>query len=186
MVVYIKNMVCERCIRAVKRIFEEKNISVGRVSLGEVYVLSSVSKEMIKELDLELRKEGFQILIREKDRLLEAIKTAIREKIASLDVEEGIIISDFVREVTNKKYRDMARLFLENEKISIRHYFIRHRLEKAKELLTYEEYSNTQIAAMLGYKSVQHLSKQMKDYTGLSPREFKNKKEKNRTLLDRI
>lgn len=186
MVVYIKNMVCERCIRAVKRIFEEKNISVGRVSLGEVYVLSSVSKEMIKELDLELRKEGFQILIREKDRLLEAIKTAIREKIASLDVEEGIIISDFVREVTNKKYRDMARLFLESEKTSIRDYFIRQKIEKAKELLTYEEKSTTRIADMLGYSSVQYFSKQFKEYTGLSPTEFRKRREKEITLLDRL
>ncbi|QHN64762.1 helix-turn-helix domain-containing protein [Bergeyella cardium] len=186
MVIYIKNMVCERCIKTVKRILEEKDIPAGRVSLGEAYLLNSISKEKLKELDTELRKEGFQILIREKDRLIESIKIAIREKIALFDIEEGLIISDFVREVTNKKYQVMASLFLESEKTSIRDYFIRQKIEKAKELLTYEEKSTTRIADMLGYSSVQYFSKQFKEYTGLSPTEFRKKKEKNRNSLDKV
>ena len=36
MKLYIKNMVCSRCIHVVKSLLDELNVSVIRVSLGEV------------------------------------------------------------------------------------------------------------------------------------------------------
>jgi AraC-like DNA-binding protein len=50
----------------------------------------------------------------------------------------------------------------------------------------YNEYSLTQIADMLGYKTVQHLSSQFKKVTGFSPSQVPKAKDKHRQALDKI
>ena len=59
-------------------------------------------------------------------------------------------------------------------------------IEKAKELLLYNEFTLTEISQQLGYKSVQHLSAQFKNSTGFNPTSFKKLKSKNRIALDQI
>ncbi|WP_308004964.1 AraC family transcriptional regulator, partial [uncultured Chryseobacterium sp.] len=54
------------------------------------------------------------------------------------------------------------------------------------ELLLYNEFTLTEIAGKLGYKSVQHLSSQFRNSTGFTPTEFKKLKIHNRKPLDQI
>ncbi|WP_310467505.1 helix-turn-helix domain-containing protein [Chryseobacterium ginsenosidimutans] len=65
-------------------------------------------------------------------------------------------------------------------------FFILQKIEKVKELLLYNEFTLTEIAGKLGYKSVQHLSSQFRNSTGFTPTEFKKLKVHNRKALDQI
>ncbi len=67
----------------------------------------------------------------------------------------------------------MSKLFSEKEGITIEQYFIFLKLEKVKELVTYNEHTLNEIASSLGYSSVQHLSYQFKRVLGISARAFK-------------
>jgi AraC family transcriptional regulator len=70
--------------------------------------------------------------------------------------------------------------------VTIEQFFILQKIERAKELIVYDEMSLTQIAYELGYSSVAHLSNQFKKITGLTPSYFKGLKQKQRNSLDEV
>jgi len=72
------------------------------------------------------------------------------------------------------------------ENVTIEHFVILQRIERAKELLKYGELTLSEIAVELGYRSVQHLSNQFKSVTGLTPTQFKRIAVNTRTPLDRV
>ncbi|MEO5595309.1 MAG: AraC family transcriptional regulator [Chitinophagaceae bacterium] len=77
-------------------------------------------------------------------------------------------------------------LFSSIEGITIEKYVILQRIEKAKELLIYDELSLGQIAGKPGYACVQHLSLQFKKTTGLTHSHFKQLRENLREPLIRF
>ena len=94
--------------------------------------------------------------------------------------------SDFVSRKLNYDYTYLSNLFSEVKGTTIEHCIIAHKIERAKELLIYNELSLTQIAQKLHYSSVSHLSNQFKKVTGLSPSHFKQLKDKRRSPLEDI
>ncbi len=60
------------------------------------------------------------------------------------------------------------------------------KIEKVKELIVYDEWSLSEIAEVLNYSSVAHLSNQFKKVTGFSPSYFKKMKENKRKKLDQL
>ena len=67
------------------------------------------------------------------------------------------------------------RLFKEKFGISSCRYIIQLKINYACDLLQYSEYSITQISEICGYDNVYYFSRQFKIYTGITPKEFKNK-----------
>ena len=62
-----------------------------------------------------------------------------------------------------------------------------HKIEKAKELILYNELNLTEIAYQLHFSSVAHLSSQFKKVTGLTPSYFKKIHQfKRRIMLETI
>ena len=61
--------------------------------------------------------------------------------------------------------------------VSAQEYIQRHVIGRAKSLLTEERMTVSQTAYALGYKYPQHLSRMFKRVTGVSPNEYKQKKE---------
>jgi AraC-like DNA-binding protein len=74
------------------------------------------------------------------------------------------------------------------EGITLEQYIIHQKIERAKELLFYDELNLTQIADQLGYSSVAHLSAQFKKVTGFTPSELKKSREldQKRKPIDHI
>jgi AraC-like DNA-binding protein len=70
--------------------------------------------------------------------------------------------------------------------ITIQQYIIVHKIERAKELILYDELNLTQISCKLHYSSVAHLSNQFKKVTGLTPSHFKKLKDRRRTPIEEI
>ena len=59
---FIKNMVCNRCIAAVESIFEEFKIDVNQITLGQIETKNEISDKELKTLSLKLKSTGFEIL----------------------------------------------------------------------------------------------------------------------------
>ena len=83
-------------------------------------------------------------------------------------------------------YSKLSNLFSAIEGISIEKYFINLRIEKVKEFIFYDELSLSEIANVLHFSSVAHLSNQFKKVTGFSPSYFKNMKNRKRIQLDNL
>jgi AraC-like DNA-binding protein len=78
----------------------------------------------------------------------------------------------------------MANIFSSTEGHSIEKFMIEHKIERAKELLTYNELSLTDIAFKMHYSSVSHLSAQFKKVTGSTASSYKRLREKRRSMLE--
>jgi AraC-like DNA-binding protein len=84
------------------------------------------------------------------------------------------------------EYTTISKTFSEVEGHSIEKHFILLRLEKVKELISYEELAMVDIAKKLGYSSVQHLSAQFKSICGVSPNAYKATYALKRRGIDKI
>lgn len=182
----IKNMVCERCITAVQNIFDDLKIDISTLELGEIETVKKLNQKELTNLDVQLKKLGFQILEDFSRKQIEQIKKFIILKINELDISEDYVLSKFIGEKLAKDYSLLSKHFSINENVTLEQYFILQKIEKVKELLLYDEFSLTEISHKLGYKSVQHLSAQFKNSTGFTPTSFKKLKSKNRISLDQV
>lgn len=186
MKIFIKNMVCNRCITAVEQVFKDLKIDVSSLSLGEVETKMDLEPDILDRLDVNLRKLGFEILENSSRQTIEHIKKVLILKINDLDIPENFILSAYVSDKIAKDYSSLSKIFSQNERVTLEHYFILQKIEKAKELLFYNEFSLTEISQKLGYRSVQHLSSQFKNITGFTPTTFKALKSNRRIAIDRI
>lgn len=186
MKLFIKNMVCSRCINAVEKIFSEAGVVLLSLSLGEAETEKELSQNQLIALDSSLRKYGFERLTDRVQNEIEKVKKIVISKIDSLDISEDFRLSKFVAGSLHKDYSSISRNFSQHENITLEQYFILQKIEKVKELLSYDEFSLTEISIKLGYKSVQHLSSQFKTITGFTPSVFKSLKHKNRVSLDEV
>ncbi len=164
-------MVCERCLASVRKIFDDMSIEVSDVVLGEVSLSEPLTDQQKKILEKHLSESGFELL------------EEVSEK---QDIEENFKLSEYISQHIHKEYSGLSKLFSQFENTTLEQYFILQKIEKVKELLTYNEHTLSEISVMLGYKTVQHLSSQFRKTTGFSPSEFRRLKNKNRLPLDKI
>jgi AraC-like DNA-binding protein len=184
MKLYIKNMVCGRCEMAVKVLAEEMGIPVVSVQLGEI-ILSRDLKENEKKLfDKKLQSIGFELLSDRNSKTIELIKSLIIDLIYYKNDLLNANLSTYLRENLNQDYSALSSLFSETEGITIEHYFIAQKIERVKELLTYNELTLSEIAFQLNYSTVSHLSNQFKKVTGFTPTNFKKLKAVKRKQID--
>lgn len=170
---YIKNMVCNRCILVVRQELEKLDLHAVQVSLGEVELAAAPGAQQLAQLTGRLEELGFELLDDKKQKQIETVKNLIIQKVQQGDIEEHFSISQFLATAASRDYASITRLFSEVEGITIEHFFILQKIEKVKEWLVYDEWTLSEIAWKLGYSSVAHLSAQFKKITGLTPSEFK-------------
>src|SRR5918993_2652464 len=182
----IKNMVCGRCILVVKQELEKLGIPVKQVSLGEVETTDDIPSDSIAALSKNLSALGFELLDSNKHQLIEKIKNTIINEVHYSEGERVYNYSEILSKALLKDYSYLSNLFSEVEGITIEKYIIHQKIEKAKELIIYDELSLSEIAYRLGYSSVAHLSNQFKKVTGLTPTHFKEVGRNKRKPLDHV
>jgi AraC-like DNA-binding protein len=175
---FIKNMVSLRCKIIVKSVLQNLGFSTPFVELGEVEIKGTLSKRKENLLRAALQKFGLELMEDKKRVLIEKVKAVVIEMIHYSEEPPLLNFSSFLSEKLGYDYRYLSTLFSEVKGITIEHYIISHKIEKAKELLIYNELTLTEIAEKLHYSSVAHLSNQFKKVTGLTPSFFKNMKHK--------
>ena len=186
MKLFIKNMVCPRCIMSVEKILKDNEINVKYVRLGEVELEKEISDKQMKSLSGDLLKVGFEILEDSQSQLIEKVKTIVTQKVQQAEIESHFSVNRQLTKQIFKDYSSISKLFSEVEGITIERYFILQKIEKVKEYLVYKELSLSDIAYKLGYSSTQHLSSQFKKITGITPTQFRNNGDFNRKAIDKI
>lgn len=184
--VYIKNMVCDRCIMAVEQVFNKLNLPVISIELGEVEIPKMLSGSEKQDLKRALEQIGFELLEDKRERLVGQVKSIVIDLIHKDQKLLKINLSDYLAEKTGVDYSYLSKLFSELEQQTIEKYVINQKVEKVKELLSYNEQTLSEIADALHYSSVAHLSAQFKKVTSLTPSQYKSNQEKMRKPLDEI
>src|SRR3990170_845336 len=153
---YIKNMVCPRCVKVVREEFTRLGLDVRSVVLGEVVVGGAVESLPADKIRRVLEENGFELIEDKRVKTIEKIKHAVL-KLVQNDYEKNPIRlkdSEFIAKEVGVEYHSLSTLFSSVEGVTIEHFIILQRIERAKELLRYGEWTLSEIAYMLGYKSV--------------------------------
>lgn len=170
----------------VKEELKKLGIKCSSVDLGMVEISQELTREQHDQLKTDLLQYGLELLDDKKSVLIDKIKNVIIEMIHYSDEVPRVNYSDYISEKLNLDYTYLANIFSEVKGITIQHFIIIHKIERAKELLLYDELTLTEISYRLHYSSVAHLSNQFKKITGLSPSFYRELKQKRMNTLENL
>jgi YesN/AraC family two-component response regulator len=186
MKLYIKNMVSIRCKLVVKAELDKLGVRYTNVELGEAEIPEDISQSQREQFSTALKRWGLQLMSDHKAILVERIKNVIIEAIHYSDEPVRVNFSHYLSEKLNYNYTYLANLFSEIQGTTIEHFIIKHKIERVKELMVYEELSLSEVSYKLHYSSVAHLSSQFKKTTGLTPSYFRRIKHKRLQSLENV
>jgi len=173
----LKNMVCNCCIRIVRMDLEAIGVNVLEVKLGQVTIKYDPIKIPFEFIVKSINNSGFEIVEDREKILVEQLKTSIIDLVRNSTYNAMVRNSDYLVEKFGLSYPHLSSLFSKHERTTIEKYIIFQKITKVKELIDYGELTLSEIAYMMGYSSVQYLSTQFKNITGVSVTEFKKDQE---------
>jgi AraC-like DNA-binding protein len=173
MKLYIKNMVCNRCKTIVKAELDKMGIHYNTVDLGQVTLTKKLTASQHTQLHIALQPLGFELIDDTKKELIERLKLAIVDLEHYSDENLKTSFSDYISLFVHDSFISLNTLFSEIEGITIEKYIIRHKIERVKELLVYEDINLNEIALKMHYSSTAQLTSQFKSVTGLAPLHFR-------------
>jgi YesN/AraC family two-component response regulator len=183
----IKNMVCPRCVESVGLVFQNQSIPVHEIGLGWADVVKPVKGESREQLSQALHEKGFELIQDRESELVEQVKALLIEYIHHIEESKSPdLLSEFIADKLFYNYSYLSKLFTEHEGITVETLLIRMKIERVKELLSYDKWTLSEIAWKLKYSSVQYLSNQFKKVTGKTVTQYLNQPERDRTPLDQL
>ena len=187
-ILFVKNMVCQRCIFAVENVLKNSGIPFQQVITGEIHLLENITHEQNDLLSSNLVKIGLEVIDKRMNQMIEKIKQLVIKKARNEvdEMENKIKLSVFLSKHLHHEYTYLSSFFSSIEGRTIEKYFIEQRIEKVKELLVYNEMTLSEISYEMEYSSVAHLSNQFKKITGLTASHFKDIGSQKRKLLDEV
>lgn len=183
---HIKNMVCDRCIMAVRTLLERRGIAPCGVELGLARLPRALTEEERDDIRRDLEAIGFELLEDRRRQLVDRMRSAVIELVRSLDGPPSENLSDYLVRRLGHDYAALSRLFSEEVGTTLEKYLIAQKIERAKELLADGQLSLAEIADRLGYSSGAYLSAQFKRVAGMTPSEFRRLGNAARRTLDRV
>lgn len=183
---YIKNMVCDRCIMVVKQLLTACGLPVEQVVLGQATLAEKPDAQQLQQIGKELSKVGFELLDDKNSQMVERIKNEIVRLVYDDHAHLKTKLSNHLSSLLNCDYSALSKLFSEQTGTTIEKFYIMQKIERVKELLSYGELTLNEIAVKMDYSSIAYLSAQFKSITGLTPSQYKADKQSHRLSIDQI
>ena len=183
--VLIKGMVCERCIAVIRDGITRLGYEVSKVSLGKLSFATELRDDQVTQIEGFLRGNGFELISNKQVKIVSQVKSLINDVFSGhLSSDSQLKFSTLLSEKLHLNYDSISEIFSKLEGITLEKYIITKRLEKVKELLVYSDHNLTEIAHITGFSSINHLSRQFKELTGLTPSHFKAVRRTKKNLSD--
>lgn len=183
----IGNMVCPRCIDAVKGILREMDRPDADVGLGIAELEKKFTEKEIQTFQAKLEQSGFDLIFDRDAELVSMVKSTLIKYLETIEKEKNPPkLSQFVSEKSNYNYSYLSKVFSEQKGSTIESYLIELKIERVKELLGFKKYTLSEIAWRLKYSSVQYLSNQFKKVTGSTVTQYLKENNIKRKERDQI
>lgn len=170
----------------VKHELEKLGLHYTNIELGMVETKEEINEELLNVLKSNLAVSGLELMDDNRSILVDRIKNVIIEMIHYSDEVPKVNYSDYIAEKLDYDYTYLSNLFSEVKGITIQHFIIKHKIERVKELILYNQLNLTEIAYKLNYSSVAHLSNQFKKVTGHTPSYYKKIGKKRKSNLENL
>lgn len=185
MKIYIRNMACESCKVVVKEALTKLKLHPVKVELGMAEIKEEIDDEKKEKLDDIINKVGLEIVESKGGILIERIKNHCQAYVVS-EKHVKVNISDYLSEKLKKDYNYLSNIFSEVEMSTIVHYINLLKIERAKEMILFEDFNLTEIAEKLNFSNLSAFSTQFKKITGYNPTHYKNLKNKRRKAIQEL
>jgi len=179
-------MVSYRCKLLVIEELSKLGLCHTAIDLGEVEISGGFTSAQWDELDRALRFSGLELMEDKQEMLIEQIKVIIIDVIHQLEEPLKVNFSVYLSGKLDYTYAYLTTLFSASEGCTIEQFIIRHKIERAKELLIYDELTLTEIAFKLHYCNVAHLCSQFRKVTGITSSEYKKGIVNSRRALEEV
>lgn len=127
----------------------------------------------IGALEAQLEALGFIPIKEKQGQLVEQVKNLVFLMLKDDQFQKSRLnVSHHIAAQTEKSYAHISRAFSKEEGTTLEKFIIQQRIEQTKELLRLHNISLVDIAKKLGYSSVQHLSRQFREVTGITVRAY--------------
>ena len=178
-------MVCDRCKKVIRDELQKIAVDVVSIELGKLKIAttSMIDKHKIRQVVVE---NGFEIIEDQELLAVERVKLFLLSLAQHLPMQRNEKLSVLLSRELSKDYSSLSKLFSRKEHVTIEKFFLKLKLEKVKELIQENKHSFSEIANLLDYTNISHLSKQFKDATGMSMTAYKQSSQWARKPLDKI
>ncbi len=183
MKIYLKYDMPTVCRKVLEEQLNQFEISYSLIAYGEVELNGTVSNDMFKQLQACLKSFGIDIVESQKSILVQKIKDAIIEMVNLDDKIQSSKVSVYLSDKLNYSFGYLSNVFSEVTFTSIENFIIIQKTERAKQMITTNQLSFTEIAWQLNYSSAAHFSTQFKNVTGLTPSTFQRIINKRRNIV---
>lgn len=180
----IGNMVCPRCIMAVRALLAEEGYAQADVTLGAATVGEVIPAGKIESIRRRLEEIGFVLIDDPREELAERLRTTVIELARGGRMKHNLS-EEIVRRMGHD-YSSLSKLFSSVCRCTIERYFILQKIERAKELLQDSTLPLGEIAEQLGYSSTAYLSAQFKSVEGRTPTDFRRDDTARRKPIDAV
>lgn len=180
---YVKYMVSLRCKLILREELGKTGLKYSISSQGAVEFLQQVSQDQLDDLNNNLLKSGLVLLNENESKLIDHIINTVIEVIHYSDELPNLSFEDIIGDTLGSERDSVLKIFSDVKGVSIMQFIVLQKIERAKELLLYNELSLVEISEKLRYKNEHYFIAQFKKHTGLTPTYFKNlKKERSKNI----
>lgn len=185
MKIYIRNMASESCKIVVNDALTKLNLSPVKVELGEAEIKGNLTEVKKQKFEALINKAGLQIVESKGAILIEKIKNYCQEYVIS-EKDIKVNISEFLSNKLGRDYNYLSNVFSEVELCTIVHYINLLKIEKAKEMILFDDHNFSEIAENLNFNNLSAFSTQFKKITGVTPTQYKKQKTKARLTIQEL
>ena len=166
-------MIDQASISTITNLLKELDIASEIISRpGEITLAAGTAPEKINDFEKRLEQYNMYFIFDRKNILSEKVKHVIVSLIEN-DVMPEQTYSSYISGQLHLNYTYLANIFSETQNITIEHFMISKKIEKASKLLSDTDLNISQISDELNYSSIGHFSGQFKKVTGVSPSQFR-------------
>ena len=183
----IRGMVCARCIDVVQTQLTQLGFDLLDLQLGTVRLHGSLHPGDLARIESALTQHGFGLVYEQNRTVHQRVKTFLDTFFESGELSEPKArLSARLQQELKLDYDTISGQFTKAEGITLEKYIINRRIDKVKERLVYSDDTLTEIAYRTGYSSVQHLSNQFRQQTGLTPSYFRQVRQQKKDLQQQV
>ncbi len=173
---FIKNIISSHSRYVVIKHLEAFGIPYNWIGSCIVELTEKIPADAEQSFVTELDKSGLKLEKNKKNVLIEDIKSIIDKRLSAGGEYANNNFSLYLSKELGYHYTYLTNVFSEDQGITIKQYIIAQKIGRIKKMILNEGLSLKQIASVMQYKRVSHLSNQFKKITGISPSHFKKNK----------